>query len=1727
MTEIIDTQVSGGGPTPEGLTTGTNLLLPSRVTSARLAHFPEEVYDLRAESHLVRFTKVLLGDAGAGQLRKRLIQARLQQSLQGIHFHHLDRFYGALFGIRRFPSETLDLDPSTQTATNDVWAIQHAKDASYRSRITQFARSLSFGPTPTGIELISEALLGVDTDVYETYHQSDSGYRTYGELEGLDPIDVTHSWEDTPHNSASVEKVDGVVTRINQAMSPRPDPSFPSSPVEAFRNLAHKPVPNSPTSYNYQESGGEVSVSTLVTGAADGPEVAPGQKVTSYLRRTITTAKTSSGYTGFYQYQESNIVADPGTLGITSAWVRTSQPGVRVRMSTSWRNSTGTPVGASDAPDVTLPANEWVRLQGVAVAAEETTANLGWWAVISSDGTPIEVDGTFDITAVQPEVGSVVTPYHDGDISPDPLLVPSWTGAVGDSATILTATRPGNWSGGGAFLPPYFVTDEEEPAVEVQQGGLGQAYTYAGVVSVPAPGVGQWIAFGVEVKPLNDTARSAMRLLLRTQTSASANVEQVTSTAGGPEWITGQWVRQVLVMQQTEVADNVDAFVWPTSITWAGPTYRARRTVLAYADTEAEARKIATDYFDGDTPNQMNVTLYASLEGMLYSELEGEGLPRMAGDERREFTVRPKRPITPGEAHELTQVLRRVKPADARMVIEADGSVPYGAVPIRGLLSDSDYWEVVPKVVTRDLPNSPYQVVSPSVAVEQPRPPFATYQGEAWSHIDDVIGVAAFESTNPSTAAAGTPMITQRVTLPDGSYLEYPALRALMPRRHLLAGRSASDGALVAHPYWPSSLQSGASVAPLFVDRIPLDSLNALLAQHPIERFPQNPIERFWASPARAQDDPRYEILEVSLSQPRRINYLSVEVAHFPQRVTVQIHNGSTWVTIGTHDITDSIPAYLPPGVQVHGHPQHGHAGHWERLSLNLDQPQRTNSIRFLLQRIPGTAPTTDGSHPVPYSLALRSLDVGYRVRSLDDVPEAAQDGSEPIGATLDQMGSRVEFHLNRLSADRLLTDETAIWRSEPQPVNYAVVNLYVDLRTDQGDAQVLDTLYLDPVHSGAHLSVYWTEDVGEPTGCDWYEARQWHPVDGDYRVHKGYVHLPPIAARHLKLEFTALSAEPHSTLLPLTRTIKFFPQWLIQAYAHRGALSEEGMPAGLRTSIDVGDDLRYADALSILAQSTEATEDPTQYLPTEAIFTTNTEAARRLVDESWAFGFTPWHQGTEAPRFPTVGVHEYQTVEMQHATQMGFFVGLRDLKVLRTDPTADDDSLLYDEFFHDFRQIEPGLTWTFEPGRLETVLQNDCVATSRVYQSRANVWAVQFATQQTDPVQVVPDDDMRDPALATIDWYDNPDGWHQVGDATVVYSPQNHSARLVRYAQPPMRPTNVLPGLVQEPHHEVFSYRKWVTGDSTQTAESFGGIESPLLGVSAAGVVYGAVRMTFISAPTSPMLLQVLDGDTGDPLFSHEITGAAGETIERFYPFPLSGSSAVRIRLVQQGISNDLWEVDRLSLFDPGIQWEFSVDGGETWVGAGSVRNNAHGIVTFPRPGNQLVWRATGMRPRMSISALRIRPLYQGVQNARYNGVQRGPNVSSYDVGLPITEDPMFNTWSGPIPRDWFLAYRQFPTLVSADGPTVTEFARFYGRPIEDTLAEPTDVAIRAMSFKRAAGDLAWVDDQTPTFDGAVRTVSFVRSGTSTLPTPVESAWALVVQKSTWGPHNVPVHRP
>jgi len=230
--------LQGGVSSPDGddIEIQTGLLAADYRTDERLTHFHESLYDLSENSHLVRLMKALLGDTGAGQLRKRSMVSRLQNTLSGSRYFDLDGFYGAIFSARRKIPESLIIDPMESTATPDEWDEIHSNDAAYRNRVTALGRAIAMGGTVPGLTAAAEALTGVDCDLYETWPLIDrygAGGGTTGRL--WDDVETDYpTWDDfgtTTWNEVQDEVLFGRTgTNSRSEIVIRPKKVYPSTP---------------------------------------------------------------------------------------------------------------------------------------------------------------------------------------------------------------------------------------------------------------------------------------------------------------------------------------------------------------------------------------------------------------------------------------------------------------------------------------------------------------------------------------------------------------------------------------------------------------------------------------------------------------------------------------------------------------------------------------------------------------------------------------------------------------------------------------------------------------------------------------------------------------------------------------------------------------------------------------------------------------------------------------------------------------------------------------------------------------------------------------------------------------------------------------------------------------------------------------------------------------------------------------------------------------------------------------------------------------------------------------------------------------------------------------------------------------------------------------------------------------------------------------------------------
>jgi hypothetical protein len=274
------------------------------------------------------------------------------------------------------------------------------------------------------------------------------------------------------------------------------------------------------------------------------------------------------------------------------------------------------------------------------------------------------------------------------------------------------------------------------------------------------------------------------------------------------------------------------------------------------------------------------------------------------------------------------------------------------------------------------------------------------------------------------------------------------------------------------------------AVAPVYIDGIP-----APLASPPVTR---QSSQDFWSSQPRYSYDQTAEELTISLGQSRVVNYVTLDLPHFPHTVWFWWWDGTQWqplltpagapLTIAT---AGSVPAVVdnPAALDAGLNPYHYGAGHWVRYD---EQVARVSTTKLLLHMVrtlaPGQqVPVTPAGAPSPYPLGVRNLDFGLRILTAADVPPTQRDPvivtqRQPFTTGTDVNGSPVQVAVRENRACDLLAGST--WRSAPQPSASSVASLYLDSRDASGNPQLVSAFSLQPVTSGVRFNLYWSADA-------------------------------------------------------------------------------------------------------------------------------------------------------------------------------------------------------------------------------------------------------------------------------------------------------------------------------------------------------------------------------------------------------------------------------------------------------------------------------------------------------------------------------------------------------------------------------------------------------------------------------------------------------------------------
>ena len=1730
-------------PTPEPYTAQTNPISPPRSIKSNLTTFPENIYSLTAESHLMRLLKVLLGDAGVGQLRKRFLTARLQTVLTGAHFIDLDHFWGAIFGPVRTPQEVLQINPSTDLGTNAQWLAAEQADASYRSRITQFARGVSYGATPVGMELVAEALLSVECDIIEGWLADDNRFQTYLDLESytygqleaftygeLDGTDVPPPGTFT--TPSTVQKIDRfmfivrpkrVVTdderRYVQRVLDKLRPSISRAVVNSLGLDIH--IPFTPNGIAADSDFWDVKILTnpAIPGYLAQPEGGQGGCEqprlydAKYQGEAWSYLPNVSGVTSYATVAGSVNIAPPpdppppppGSVGIEPPSIANPHVPTPQIISPDYQ-SIVFPDGklVNYTPDRALLPPVAVssgRACSEGIITTQVSPQTTVTSSISAPGMNSNVPPGLTFTPLPPVSqsdavinGSPNTPLYIDRIPADTVI--SQIQVQAQSFKYGHDDLQRFWS-----TPPRWQSDTTIETI---------------VVQFASPALVNYVSFDIAKFPQHWTASAFVEgswvvvgsgdVVGSSPASFPALVSEPVDLHPQHSYV-GHWQKNSLQGTFTPIETNQIRIDLVRNVGWGDP---ATINTFYYA-LQAEIALIVASGVYGSGPlaqiaaaNQVSQIQIASVGG-------------------RAVVMGPNGLQLPGnvfQAYEQTnpylfEGLVLGLPAAWQTAVNPPTGAPLGpdGRPVAYSLGVRNLDVGYRVAQYSDLPNL-------GLPIEQP-----------FAHSKDMLGSPV---TFTITRNRATDLLPNLPDSPNakGPWKCEPQITSDCIVNLYLDVRDGSGEGQVVDRFLLDPLYTGPTFHLYWSNDDPPpgetdardDSL--ILGQYNVTgTVVPDPLQGLiFSSQGPGYVDIANSFLQLDTSaswwigfdlQPSFTQSDTTEHTIFDNgQVRIAFAEGiirvvtdesadeiDLWTIFSQNDEIRFLVAYLDtandffdaglylfyrglvPGAEEVG------------LPMSLVHPPMSDTAPYqgwtqgLQVRVGKTTPLTDPLVANPNAV--------FRFG-------AALTGSPtPGGFTLFECVLKGE-PLTQMAAQQFFEDPSTLaykptWSQAPDIIDWTT-NAY--LRFDP-------RYILTETESNGELI---DDSIGFVGGTPFfYPLLTWTPIARDYTLEKGFVYFSPAKARFWKFEFTNLTAEVYDAIMPVTKTMRTLTAGSTVTAPATGGVGRQYLEPGLAADASLVP-YPYADRVALDMSRSQPLIDPSLgVLPTEALVVDDPIARLNVAQsQNQLLNQQVWQQPSSGPLHPLTSVHTYNETQVVHDSKVAYFVGLNSIQPFRIDYRADDDTWAYYEKFYDALNIASN-TWDQNPGYLQADNPSQ-VVTSKVFSSYHPVTALQFATHQSPSVQLMPNDDFRDPSLLGSTFSDT-STWHKVGDAALTYNLEQSSVTIQRNTAPLNAPLTISGDLVDRPIHPVFGFRPTLIQDYQASASTFGGMASAQVAVPPRGRIHAAIKVLSNDVTlTEPITLelQILDNGGGVLATKNITITQPGLLVEDYVSYTLAnvGWTNVSAQIIQTGAVASTWIVQQFSFFDEGIVWDFSVDGGTNWYPAWDIRNDPNGVVQFPQPGNALCYRATGYREDMVITSVQLRPWYHGPITTRKTTQRSGPMVSQYDQFPQITDDPDFKQWDNPIPRGWWTQYQALLAFVTPDSP-VTERSKFYGRAFDETVSTPTDAFGRSMTLARQFAP----GESIPTpIDVMRRALTMARTYPETVPTPTDTWFAVQI---------------
>lgn len=205
---------------------------------------------------------------------------------------------------------------------------------------------------------------------------------------------------------------------------------------------------------------------------------------------------------------------------------------------------------------------------------------------------------------------------------------------------------------------------------------------------------------------------------------------------------------------------------------------------------------------------------------------------------------------------------------------------------------------------------------------------------------------------------------------------------------------------------------------------------------------------------------PPTEVLQINFKLPLSVGQLGFKVLRVPCTVQAWYRDrNNNWIQL-VDDATNPISVSVALSQTTS----------WFNFQTNV-YPVVATAIQLRLTR--NYDPQVGNT---PYVVGLKETLIQRFVYSLDDTKLAIADQQ-------DQLGNTITAYVKDWGPNNVLDNNpSTYWKSFPCPDPNGVVCLYLDTRDATGDAQLIDTVYIDPVYTGNTLNLYYSNDSTQGT---------------------------------------------------------------------------------------------------------------------------------------------------------------------------------------------------------------------------------------------------------------------------------------------------------------------------------------------------------------------------------------------------------------------------------------------------------------------------------------------------------------------------------------------------------------------------------------------------------------------------------------------------------------------